>query len=121
MPFCPCSDTHLFRAYEKWCNSAGERARRKQELIGLASKRPGWNAGKTQHTWTTLNDATDKVRKMVVPSDTDMADAVTHDKTHNKTQAKLLRDRFETRAKWMTAGYYAFEYSLGKTATQENP
>jgi putative DNA primase/helicase len=113
LPFCPCLGSHLYRAYEVWCNSAGERARRMQEVIGLVGKKSGWQAGKPQHTWTNLQDPTDKIRKLIVPSDTDMADAAARDKSHAKTQTRLLRERFDTKAAWMTACFFAFETAMG--------
>ena len=119
LPFCPCLGSHLYRAYEIWCNSAGERTRRMQELIGLAGKKSGWQAGKPQHTWNNLLDPTDKLRKLIVPSDADMSEAAARDKTQKKTQDRLLRERFETKAKWMTAGYFAFENTMGTAIEAE--
>lgn len=112
LPFCPCLGSHLYQAYEHWCHGIGERARRAQELIGLAAKRQGWQAGKTQSTWATLVDPTNKVRKMVVPSEDDMHTAMARDTT--KVQGKLMRDKFETKSQWMTAGVFAFESALGQ-------
>lgn len=115
LPFCPCLGSHLYRAYELWCNASGERARRAQELIGLCSKRPGWKAGATQSTWTTLNDASVKIRKMVVPSEVDMAASLRTDKSRDGTQSRLMPDRFETKGRWMTAGFFAFETAMGSS------
>lgn len=111
LPFCPCSSSHLYRAYELWCNAAGERARRAQELIGLAGKKPGWQAGKPFNTWANLLDAKAKKRRMVVPSADDMALSVRHCKTG--TQARLQRERFETPGHWLTASHFAFHAALG--------
>jgi putative DNA primase/helicase len=119
LPFCPCLGSHLYQAYEHWCSGIGERSRRAQELIGLASKRPGWHAGKTQHTWTSLVDPIDKVRKMVVPSDADMAAALK--KNPGRDQAKLMPDKFDTKAQWMTAGVFAFETALGSKNRGDYP
>ena len=118
LPFCPCLGSDLYRAYEHWCHGIGERARRAQELIGLAAKRQLWEAGKTQHTWTTLVDPRDKVRKMVIPSEADMTTARNRDKVH-KVQEKLMRDKFDTKAQWMTAGVFAFETALGRPSRTE--
>jgi putative DNA primase/helicase len=119
LPFCPCLGSHLYQAYEHWCSSIGERSRRAQELIGLAAKRQGWHAGKTQHTWTSLVDPKDKVRKMVVPSDADMAAALK--KKPGKEQAALMPDKFDTKAQWMTAGVFAFESALGSKNRGDYP
>lgn len=110
LPVCPCLGAHLFRAYERWCQSRGERPRRMQELIGFLGKRPGWQAGKTCSTWTNLRDKTAKSRKMVIPSEEDMAMALRLDRTG--VQERLARDRFESTGHWLTAGYFAFEAAL---------
>ena len=112
LPFCPCSSAHLYQAYERWCNTAGERARRAQELIGLASKKPGWQAGKPANTWATLLDASVKKRRMVIPSVEDMALAVRHCKAG--TQDRLQRERFDSTGHWLTAGHFAFHAALGE-------
>lgn len=108
IPFCPCSGAHLYTVYERWCQRAGERARRAQELIGLAAKKPGWQAGKPFHTWENLHDSTDKLRKMVVPGPACMAATVKKD-----GQAALQRDKFESTGRWLAAGFHAFQTAMG--------
>lgn len=108
IPFCPCAGAHLYQVYERWCAKAGERARRAQEVIGLASKKAGWQAGKAFHTWETLHDSTDKMRKLVVPGPACMAATVT-----KEGQAALQREKFETTGRWLTAGFFAFQAAMG--------
>lgn len=111
LPFCPCSGAHLHQSYVRWCGAVGETARRAQDLIGFAARKPGWQAGKTQNTWTTLDESTKKVRKMVVPSALDMALSVKSCQTGQ--QHRLQRERYQTQGRWLTAGFYAFECALG--------
>lgn len=101
LPFAPCLGSHLYRAYEAWCDRHGERKRGMKDLISLAGKQPGWSAGAASPTWTTLQDRTTKNRKMIVPSEVQIV---------NPT---YQRDRFSSKAEWLTAGYFAFETALG--------
>lgn len=112
LPVCPCLGTHLYQAYERWCSAIGERPRRLQELIGFLGKRPGWQAGKTCSTWTNLRDRTVKSRKMVIPSEEDMAAALRLDRSSERRQERLLREKFESTGQWLTAGYFAFEAAV---------
>lgn len=112
LPVGPCLGTHIYRAYELWCAQNGERTRRMQELIGMLAKRHGWSAGQTVSTWMSLNDPTSKSRKMVVPSDEDMHQAMKLCRHPMKVQERLMRDRYETKGKWLTAGFFAMEAAL---------
>lgn len=111
IPFCPCAGSDLYKLYERWCTAAGERSRRQQELIGLASKKPGWAAGKPCSTWANLRDPTTKSRKMVVPCRVQMAESMRKCKTGE--QERLQKERFETSGQWLTAGFMAFQTALG--------
>jgi putative DNA primase/helicase len=103
LPFAPCLGSHLYRAYEAWCDRHGERKRGMKDLISLAGKQPGWSAGAASPTWTTLQDRTIRNRKMIVPGEMQIV---------NPT---YQRDRFSSKAEWLTAGYFAFETALGVT------
>lgn len=116
LPFCPCSGVHLYQAYERWCSSIGERPRRMQELVGLAGKRQGWRAGVSCPTWASLVDPTIKNRKLVVPCEVDMQVALKRCRSVDKVQEKLMPERFETKAKWLTAGFFKFSAALGVDA-----
>ena len=111
LPVCPCLGSHLYQAYERWCSSMGERARRAQELIGMAGKRPGWSSGSSHVTWSNLNDRTAKNRKMVIPSDIDMLEAAK--RCRSGAQERLDRSKFDSKAQWLTAGFFAFQHALG--------
>lgn len=113
LPFCPCLGSHVYKAYEHWCTASGERARRMQELIGFLGKKAGWRAGVPSSTWTNLRDPTVKSRKMVVPSDADMAGALERDKSLDQVQSNLMRERFESTGKWLTAGFFRMASALG--------
>ena len=112
LPFCPCLGSHLYKVYERWCSTQGERARRSQELIGIAAKKPGWAAGKPQRTWGSLNDPTEKIRKMIIPNEVDMAAALARD--NSDRQRRYMPENFDTRGKWLAACYFAFETAHGK-------
>jgi len=114
LPFVPCMGSQLYSAYERWCESHGERKRGAKELISLANKLPGWRAGVSTPTYVSLTDRTTKNRKMVIPSAAAVADAVRHCRTGE--QAKLLRDRFESQAEWLTACFFAFDMALAAGA-----
>ena len=110
LPFCPCSASHLYQAYTRWCNATGERARKKTELMGLAGKKPGWVADKVVASWTNLQDPTNKSRKMVIPAEQDMGAAVARCKTGLQNK---LQKASRTAGEWYAAGYYAFETAMG--------
>ena len=62
-------------------------------------------------TWLDLKNRSYKSRKMVVPSDASITDSLFH--CQSGRQEKFKRDRYETRAEWMTVGYTAFRLSAG--------
>ncbi|MBY0453329.1 MAG: toprim domain-containing protein [Burkholderiaceae bacterium] len=114
LPFIPCLGSDLYRAYVRWCNGQGERPRRKQDVIGLAGKLDGWRAGMAVSTWATLQDTAIKSRKMVVPSDVDMAKSLKH--CTSGYQEKYLRERFAVKSEWLTACYFQFLKAVGPVA-----
>jgi putative DNA primase/helicase len=117
LPFCPCLGTSLYKVYEKWAQSVGEKPRRAQELIGNALKRQCWQAWKVFATWEDLNDSTNKSRKMFVPSPSDMVASVKLCKTG--LQAKLQRDAFASQGEWLCACHHQFEMAVeSKSAYQ---
>ena len=106
LPFCPCTGSQLYIAYERWCEAHGERKRGRKDLISLARKQPGWRAGEAVPTWSTLLDRDIKNRKMVIPADSDLQIADSHPDA-------LRRDRYTSQAEWLTACFFAFEEALG--------
>ncbi|MCK9386095.1 MAG: DUF5906 domain-containing protein [Nevskia sp.] len=113
LPFVPCLGSHLYRAYESWCKGNGEfRPRPANHVINFFAKQPGWSAGKPESTWTTLIDKKIKGRKMVVPCGQAMIEAT----AFNGFQLTMLRDRFGSKAEWLTAGYFAFERAIEANA-----
>jgi putative DNA primase/helicase len=105
LPFIPCLGSHLYIAYERWCDAHGERKRGKKDLLSLVGKLPGWRAGESSPTWSTLRDHTVKNRKMVVPPDAAL--------TGMATPQDLARERHATKAEWLTACFFAFSLALG--------
>lgn len=113
VPFCPCLGSHLYRVYEDWCKRQGEfRPRPSNHVMNFFAKQGGWSAGKSSPTWATLRDKTVKNRKMVVPSDTAMIDAIKQ-APPGSPQQNLARERYSTKAEWLTACFFAFEYAIG--------
>lgn len=110
LPFCPCSGSRLYQAYERWCAATGERARRAQALIGTASQKPGWQAGNPANTWASPQDASSKKRRMVVPGAFDMGQSTKRCQTGQ--QHRLQRERFPSIGQWLGAGFYAFECAM---------
>lgn len=106
LPFCPCTGSQLYIAYERWCEAHGERKRGRKDLISLAGKQPGWRAGEAVPTWSTQLDRDIKNRKMVIPADSDLQIAGSHPDA-------LRRDRYTSQAEWLTACFFAFEEALG--------
>jgi putative DNA primase/helicase len=116
LPFGPCLGSHLYRAYELWCERHGERKRGAKDLISCVGKRHGWQAGESRATWTDLHDRSIKKRKMVVPSPGDLAEAL--------KKSPMPEDRWtgahvypqpegSTLAEWLTTGYLAFAQAMG--------
>ncbi|MCU0810134.1 MAG: DUF5906 domain-containing protein [Thiobacillaceae bacterium] len=105
LPFVPCLGSHLYVAYERWCEAHGERKRGQKDLLSLVSKLHGWRAGESSPTWTTLKDHKVKNRKMVVPPDAAL--------TGFATPGELQRERFGTKAEWLTACFFEFERAMG--------
>jgi len=106
LPFCPCLGSHLYTAYVRWCDGQGERRRRSQDLIGHCNKRHGWSAGRAVSLWDDFNGKRPIKRKMVVPS----ADAIYESIHHCQSgrQERYRESAFDTRAHWLTTGYYEF-------------
>ena len=73
--------------------------------MSLVSKLHGWRAGESSPTWTTLKDHKVKNRKMVVPPDAAL--------TGFATPGELQRERFGTKAEWLTACFFEFERAMG--------
>ena len=112
MPFCPCLGRHLYQVYEGWCKRQGEfRPRPANHFVNYIGKQAGWSAGKSDATWLTLKDKTIRNRKMVLPS-TDAMTAALKNAPPGSQQTNLMRDRFESKAEWLTACFFAFEYAM---------
>jgi len=109
MPFCPCLGSQLYDVYAAWCRRNGElRARPSKDFINYLKKLPGWRAANSEATYRNFQDRTYKKRKMVIPSDADMASAA---KT-GRAQAELLRKPDESKTEWLTRGFFAFQNAI---------
>lgn len=111
-PFCPCLGSHLYRVYEDWCKRNGEfRPRPSNHFINFIAKQTGWSAGRPEKTWTTLVDKTLRNRKMIIPPDKEMLDAQKN-ATEASRQHDLAREKFSTKAEWLTACFFEFESAM---------
>lgn len=112
LPFCPCAGSHLYVVYEAWCKRQGEfRPRPANHFLNYIAKQAGWTAGKSEATWVTITDKRPKNRKMVVPGLQAMTDALKH-ATPASRQHDLMRDRFGSKAEWLTECFFAFENAV---------
>lgn len=112
LPFCPCQGSHLYAAYEAWCKRQGEfRPRPSNHFINFFSKQPGWSAGKSEPTWASMRDNTVKNRKMVVPGDVAMLEALKL-APPGSPQRDLARECFGSKAEWLTACFFEFEKAV---------
>lgn len=113
IPFCPCLGSHLYRVYEDWCKRQGEfRPRPSNHFMNFFAKRGGWRAGNSEATWVNLRDKTVRNRKMVIPGDTDMLDALKR-AAPSSGMVSLARERFSSKAEWLTECFFAFEHAIG--------
>jgi putative DNA primase/helicase len=113
VPFCPCLGSSLYRVYEDWCKRQGEfRPRPANHFMNFFAKQGGWAAGKSDATWVSLNDKTIKNRKMVVPGETAMLDAIKR-AAPSSGQQRLARELCGSKAEWLTVCFFAFEAAIG--------
>lgn len=112
LPFCPCLGSQLYKAYEEWCARQGEfRPRPANHFINFFAKQGGWTAGKSETTWEDSNSKTPKNRKMVVPPDYAVIEAIRHAPSYSK-QHDMARDRFDSKAAWLTHCFFEFDRAV---------
>lgn len=113
LPLCPCLGSHLYRAYEVWCEKHGERKRSMKEVISFAGKRQGWSVGESRATYELIGSKTIKKRKMVIPSAADFADAL---RAAGETDLKnwvTPKPDADSLTEWLTDGYFTFAHAAG--------
>lgn len=107
LPFCPCLGSDLFAAFMRWTKKNGYMySGNVQQFIGPLSKLPGWSAGKAIPTYNDLNRRERINRKMVVPSETDMAAAA----KMNVYGADLCPPT--GKMEWLTSSFNKFRLAL---------
>ena len=111
IPFCPCLGSHLYRLYERWCEKHGERKRGQKDLISLCGKTDGWSAGESNPTWVDLSDRTIKNRKMIIPPEHAITSSI--ERCSTGKQRDFLRDKYGSKAEWLTACFYSFSLAGG--------
>ncbi|MBZ0105424.1 MAG: DUF5906 domain-containing protein [Sulfuricella denitrificans] len=112
LPFCPCLGSDLFAAFMRWAKKNGFMYQGNiQQFIGPISKMPGWTAGKAIPTYKTLTDRERVNRKMVIPSETDIAAA------EKLGVPGVRQDPTDGKMDWLTASYHKFRLAMpGGTA-----
>lgn len=110
LPVAPSQSSHVYRAYVLWCMQTGRMPLAVTSFIRALRARRGWLAGRPCRTWRSVCDASHTTRRLVVPSDEDMARAAQASPT--SVQPKLLRSAFTDPAQWRAAGVVAFESAL---------
>ncbi len=114
LPLCPCLGSTLYQTYDAWCKSNGEfRPRPRNQFLGYLNKIQGWSAGKSERTKATLlKEAKNKNRKMVIPGDAAMNDAMKAAEPGSR-QETCARRADDTKADWLTRCHFEFEQSVG--------
>jgi putative DNA primase/helicase len=111
IPFCPCLGTDLYSVYSAWAKRHNiARPRDIAKFIGYISSLPGWEAGKAQPTYDTLNSAEKKNRKMVVPSDEAIQKA---ELSNLQSKGGVLSKGNGHKNVWLTEGFFKFRNALG--------
>lgn len=108
LPFGPSSGAHLHTAYARWARSAlVHRARDLTQFIGYVGRLPGWTAGKAFPTYESLGSSTRKNRKMVIPGEAAMSDAMKSSSAHVMKQGDG-----QSQQSWLTECYFKFQEVL---------
>jgi putative DNA primase/helicase len=108
LPFGPCSGAQLHAAYARWARSAlVHRARDLTQFIGYVGRLPGWVAGKAFPTYESIGATTRKNRKMVIPSDAALADAMKTTSGHVMKQGEG-----QSQQSWLTECFFKFQQAL---------
>lgn len=114
LPFCPCLGSHLYGVYEAWCKANGEfRPRPANHFLNYLGKQPGWTAGKSNPTWASMRDKAIRNRKLVVPATEDVAAAMKY-APPGSDLVNLTRDKFGSKAEWLTQCFFAFEQAISR-------
>ncbi len=108
VPFCPCGSEDLYELYSTWCRKNGERfVIPKNRFYGFVRQMEGWEKG-IYHTFATDYDKrSTKNRRMVIPSDKDMA--------CRSGGVDYRKPPAEDKKEWLSRCYFAFSNALEKT------
>jgi putative DNA primase/helicase len=101
LPFCPCSSSHLYRAYLEWCRRMGEpRPRPENQFAGDIGQQPGWSKDHKNRR-KSFNSSETIRQRFVIPSDKALAGSI-----HAREPAENLTE-------WLTRGFFAFNEAMG--------
>lgn len=102
LPFVPCTGRQLHTAYTLWWRREGRLGQPQgvTQFVGFVGRQPGWVAGRPQTTYRARAGAEWMSRKMVIP-------------------ATAVQPMSQTRAEWLTEGYFNFQAALDAAQSQE--
>jgi len=108
LPFCPVTPDLIYQQFRKWCERAGVRAPGRTRFTDYLKRIPGWRAPPNGiRIWTDWNKSNEVRRRFLIPSRTDMNEALKH--CHTGIQEKLMEDQFDTKKEWLMACYIEFD------------
>jgi putative DNA primase/helicase len=117
LPFCPCSSSRLYAAYQSWCRDVGERyPRSAKQFANHVDKLRGW-----QRTHKSVYDSFHFVPparrvRVIIPSDVAMERMAA-----NGWQKDRRRPADQTESEWMTGCVLDFEAAVsGRPNDQED-
>lgn len=112
LPFCPCTGSQLHTAFLGWCEGHGHPPGTIRALVGTIRRQPGWQAGQSHTTYLTAHCETIRSRKMVVPPQHAVQQAMMDNP--DAYDGMKYPHVYRTKAHWLTASYFAFAEALGE-------
>ena len=104
-PVCACASGQIYRAYSRWCVSAGEKPRSQNNLSGYLRKQPGWRIDLKDVFEDPYYAGTPRRTRLVIPDEAAVSSHEDGDK-YRKAADK-------TEAQWATDCVFAFKDALG--------
>jgi putative DNA primase/helicase len=104
-PVCACASWQIYRAYSRWCVSAGEKPRSQNNLSGYLRKQPGWRIDLKDVFEDSFYSGTPRRTRLVIPDEAALSAHEDGDK-YRKAADK-------TEAQWATDCVFAFKDALG--------
>lgn len=109
LPFCPCTGRQLHTAYARWARQTlVQRPRDETQFIGFVGRQQGWEVGKSCMTYERIGSTVPKTRKMVIPSEQALADALLAGAVSTQREGK-------NKAQWLTSSFFMFQIAMETT------